>query len=81
MALAGTALLATACGGAAKAAPAAHPGQITVQEMDSFAACMRTHGEPDFYFTRASNSTLTSVLKLGPWVAPADPVRRSSRRR
>jgi hypothetical protein len=37
---------------------------------------MRDHGLPNFYFSSANSSPgsdLTNVIKLGQWVAPADP--------
>ena len=74
-ALAGTILLA-ACGGSPSAAPAASRGLPTVQMLDSFATYMRSRGVPNFYFSRSTTSaadTPNDVLKLGPWVAPANP--------
>ena len=74
-ALAGTILLA-ACGGSSSAVPAASRGQPTVQMLDSFATCMRSRGVPNFSFSRSTTSaadTPDDVLKLGPWVAPANP--------
>ena len=44
--------------------------------LDSFATCMRSRGVPNFYFSRSTTSaadTPDDVLKLGPWVAPANP--------
>lgn len=56
-AVAAVALLAAGCGGgAAKAGASNGPGGITVQKMDSFAACMRGHGVPNFYVS-AGNGT------------------------
>jgi hypothetical protein len=76
-ALAGAALLAAGCGGGSPAAaPSAHPGQLTAQTMNVFAQCMRSHGVPDFYFSRTGSTAaagLTSVIELGQWVAPANP--------
>ena len=73
-ALAGTALLAAvACGGAHSAAPKASSGQLTAQDVDAFAKCMRGHGLPDFYPSRASSESagsLDQVLELGPWIFP-----------
>ena len=75
-ALAGTVLLATGCGGRAPAAtPSASNGQPSAAMLDSFASCMRGHGVPDFYFSRAGSTaagSLASVIQLGQWVAPAD---------
>jgi hypothetical protein len=75
-ALAGTILLAACGGGSPEATPAASHGLPTVQMLDSFATCMRSHGVPNFYFSRSSTSaanTPDNVLKLGPWIAPANP--------
>jgi hypothetical protein len=75
-ALAAAALLAACGGGSPSAAASPGKGQITVQTLDIFAKCMRDHGLPDFYFSRqgsSSASSLTDAIKLGPWVAPADP--------
>jgi hypothetical protein len=75
-AVGGTVLLA-ACSGPHSSAPSAQPGQPTVQRLDAFARCMRSHGQPDFYFTRAAGkSSLSSTLtyiKIGPWVAQVNP--------
>jgi hypothetical protein len=75
-ALAGTALLSACGGGSPAAAPSAHPGQLTAQTLATFAQCVRGHGVPNFYFSRSTSSAgsaLTSVIQLGPWVAPANP--------
>ena len=76
-ALAGTTLLAAACGGAHSTAPKASSGQLTAQAVDAFAKCMRGHGVANFYPSRAgsqSASSTTPVLQLGPWsFAVADP--------
>ena len=73
-ALAGTTLLAvTACGGAHSTAPKASSGQLTAQDVDAFARCMRGHGLPNFYPSRASSESagsLDQVLELGPWIFP-----------
>jgi hypothetical protein len=45
-ALAGTVLLATACGGAGS--PAAVTGPASYQKAVAYAQCMRTHGVPDY---------------------------------
>jgi hypothetical protein len=75
-ALAGTMLLAAGCdGGTPAATPRTSTGQLSAAMLDSFAACMRGHGVPDFYFSHtgsAAAASLTSVLQLGDWVAPAD---------
>lgn len=54
-ALAGTALLATACGGSPAAGSDASSGQSVSQQLDSFASCMRSHGEPSFYFSHLAS--------------------------
>jgi hypothetical protein len=55
-AAAAVALLAVGCGGPAKPAASSPAGPFSVQKMDSFAACMRGHGLPNFYFSaRPSN--------------------------
>ncbi|MGI8452241.1 MAG: hypothetical protein ACR2MP_34660, partial [Streptosporangiaceae bacterium] len=78
-ALAGTAVLATACGGSHPAAADNSPGQLTAQTVDAFAQCMRSHGETNYYVYHAgsvrssgSGSGSTVLLKLGEWVIPAD---------
>jgi hypothetical protein len=48
-ALAGTMLLVTACGGAHPAGSGASPAPGNVQQLDVFAACMRSHGVLNFY--------------------------------
>ena len=74
-ALAVTALLATACGGGSpSAAPSTGRGLPTVQQLDSFASCVRGHGAPNFYFTHDDGgNTPDNMLKIGPWAAPANP--------
>lgn len=51
--------------------PAAGSGQLTAQDVDAFAKCMRSHGLPNFYPSRASSESAGSpdqVLELGPWI-------------
>lgn len=48
-----TAGLLAACGG--PQAPDATPSAGRVQQLDIFAQCMRSHGEPDFYFVSQQN--------------------------
>ena len=76
-ALAGPALLAAGCGGGLPAAaPSASHGLPTAAMLDSFASCVRSHGVPNFYFSRNTHSaadTPDNLLKIGPWVAPANP--------
>jgi hypothetical protein len=51
-ALAGAVLLTAGCGGGTANAGASNgPGGVTVQKVDSFAACMRGHGVPNFYLS------------------------------
>lgn len=56
--LAGVALLAAACGGSGtpNAGASSGPGAITVQKIDSFAACMRSHGVANFYLSPRSGT-------------------------
>lgn len=70
-ALAGIALLMAACGGShtTKGSPAGS-GQLTAPHAAAFAACMRRHGEPDFYFS-APSSTGSSDTMFG-YAIPAD---------
>jgi hypothetical protein len=73
-ALLGTTLLAAAaCGGAHPTAPKASSGQLTAQDVDAFAKCMRSHGSPNFYPSRTSSQgagSASQVLQLGPWIFP-----------
>jgi hypothetical protein len=56
--LAGTALLAAACGGGSHpAGPGATSGPLTTPKLDAFARCMRSHGIADFYFSQANPSS------------------------
>jgi hypothetical protein len=57
-ALTGAALLAAACsgGGSGKGGASSVPGGVTVQKMDSFAACMRSHGVANFYFSHSADT-------------------------
>ena len=55
-ALAGIALLAAACGGSPPAGSQASGPPNVAQVLDKYAQCMRTHGEPDTYVTRAPSS-------------------------
>lgn len=76
--LAGTFLLAACGGGSRSSAPQVQPGPLSVQKLDAFAQCMRSHGITNFYFTRApSRSSLVSsnlyYIKLGPWAAQVNP--------
>lgn len=71
VALAGTVLLAAACGGGSPStAPTARTGQITAQMADVFARCMRNHGLANFYVTQRGSMSGSSpsgmVLQLGP---------------
>lgn len=77
--VAGITLLIAACGGGSHSAGSgSSSGQLTAQNLDAFAQCMRSHGVPDFYFSRAGSrssmaSSTTPMIELGGWVAPADP--------
>jgi hypothetical protein len=70
-AAAGTALLAAACGGGPHpASPGAAPSQRIVQNMAAFAHCMRSHGEPDFYYASPfPQSPPPDTLQFGPGYA------------
>jgi hypothetical protein len=76
VALAAVAVLAVACGGGGNrhAGSSGGSGQLTARNMDIYAACFRSHGVPNFYFSRTTpdSSQVTSGIKIGPWVAPAD---------
>ncbi len=75
--LAATALLAAGCGGGS------HPpgsGAVTRQnlsaQLDAYASCVRGHGVPDFYISRAGSAppspgTVQEVFHG--WVIPVDP--------
>jgi hypothetical protein len=60
--LAGVALLAAACSGSGtpNGAASSGPGGITVQKIDSFAACMRSHGVANFYVSPRSGTSSSS---------------------
>lgn len=68
-ALAAATLIAAGCSGPGKPAAASGAGPFTVQKMDSFAACMRSHGVPNFYFSARNSTPSTSsnqvVLSIG----------------
>jgi hypothetical protein len=75
-----TLLLVTACGGGAKhnAGGSNGSGQISVQALDKFAACMRRNGVLNFYFapsgsSPASNDELSLRGYLVPGVGPHTP--------
>jgi hypothetical protein len=64
--LAGTALLAAACaGGSHPAGSGARPSQGVTQKMATFASCMRSHGEPNFYYASAQSAQNSSTPALG----------------
>ncbi len=72
-ALAGVALLAGACGGGSHPATGGTgSSQLTAHSIDVFAHCIRSHGVPGFYFSRADNSNSNpngDYIQLGPWEA------------
>ncbi len=76
-ALAGAVLLAAACsGGGSHPSGSPTPGQGSVQQMDLFAQCMQSHGEPDFYFTNRQsipNPSATVLTFMGYQVIGIDP--------
>jgi hypothetical protein len=55
-ALAGAALLAACSGGSHTSAPGTGPGGPTVQQVDAYMQCMRSHGMTNFYLTRPDTS-------------------------
>lgn len=76
-ALAGAVLLAAACsGGGSHPSGSPTPGQGSVQQMDRFAQCMRSHGEPNFYFSNPQstpNPSATVLTFMGYQVIGVDP--------
>jgi hypothetical protein len=62
-ALAGAVLLA-ACGSHAPASGTS-PGQLTVQQVDAFAQCMRSHGVTNFYLSRPGTPSENGELPIG----------------
>jgi hypothetical protein len=78
-ALAAAVLLAAACsggGGSHLAGSAATPAQDTVQQLDIFAQCMRSDGEPNFYFANPQstpNPSATVLEFMGQQVIGIDP--------
>ena len=66
--LAGTVLLAAACGGGSHpSASSTSPAQQTAKVMNVFARCMRSHGQPNFYYANPQNvaNSPTAVFSLG----------------
>lgn len=77
-AVTGAALLTAACsgGGTQPAGSAARPAPGSVQQLDAFAQCMRSHGEPDFYFSNREstpNPSATVLSLMGEQVVGIDP--------
>ena len=74
-ALAGAALLATACSGSHPAGSGASPGPGNVQQLDVFAACMRGHGVLNFYFSNAPSAadSSTALSIMGHYVTGVNP--------
>lgn len=55
--LAAITVLAAACGGGGSSGAGSSSGSgVTVQKIDSFAACMRGHGVPDFYLSHPTGT-------------------------
>jgi hypothetical protein len=75
--LATVSLIAACSGGQAGTDSVKPKGQITVQELDSFAACVRGHGVVNFYFTAQTRDPSTppsdSQIAIGGYSAVADP--------
>ena len=55
-ALAGAALLAACSGGSHPSAPGTGPGGPTVQQVDAYMQCMRSHGMTNFFLTRPGST-------------------------
>jgi hypothetical protein len=74
-ALALAALLATACGGAHPAGSGASPAPGNVQQLDAFAACMRSHGVLNFYLSNTPHTSNTSseLSIMGHYVPGVNP--------
>jgi hypothetical protein len=60
--LTGAAVLAAACSGSHTTASNTSSGQLTVQQVDAFAQCMRSHGVPNFYLTGKSSTGSGSTM-------------------
>jgi hypothetical protein len=73
--LALTALLATACSGAHPAGSGASPAPGNVQQLDVFAACMRSHGVLNFYLSNSPQTSNTSneLSIMGHYVPGVNP--------
>jgi hypothetical protein len=84
-ALAVIALLAAACGGGGSHAPGSgsNPDQDLTVAMDSFASCMRSHGDPSFYFTHQTGTPsppangAAAVVDIHGYTAEFDPSSRA----
>jgi hypothetical protein len=64
--LAAVALAAACSGGGSHPSGPVTPGRSGVQQMDLFAQCMRSHGEPDFYALLAQPGGGYAVEVTGP---------------
>lgn len=74
--LAGTALLAAGCGGSHPAGSGAGARPNLSAQLDAYASCVRRHGVPDFYISRAgSTPPAPGSMREGAsgWVIPPDP--------
>jgi hypothetical protein len=75
--LAGTALLAAGCGGGPHPAGAGAATRANLSaQLDAYASCVRRHGVPDFYISRAgSTPPAPGSIREGAsgWVVPPDP--------
>lgn len=59
----GAAVLAAACsGGSHTTASTPSSGQLTAPDLAAFAACMRSHGVPNFYFSKANPSSSDTMF-------------------
>jgi hypothetical protein len=75
-AMTGITVTAAACSGGSHSSGPATPGPDSVQQMDLFAQCMRSHGEPNFYFSNPQstpNPSATVLSIVGRQVVGIDP--------
>lgn len=56
-AAAAMAVLAAACGGSQSSVSGTGSGQLSIQKLDVFAQCIRSHGFPNFYFSNGSSTS------------------------
>jgi hypothetical protein len=67
-AAAGVAILAAACSGQPAAMTNTNAGQLTAQQVDAFALCVRDHGMAGFYMSKTTGSASGySTLTIAGW--------------